>query len=109
MMTTRIVFTALVTLLVSGCLPPDPTVGKGQVNLTPEITQHYDRYQSERSPGHFALSADGRYAHYNYCPDGRCLRGSKSQAIYDCEKISNGSPCKIYGAFGEVVWESPDG
>ncbi|MEZ5934922.1 MAG: hypothetical protein R3F54_23915 [Alphaproteobacteria bacterium] len=95
--------------LTGACLPPDPTIGKGQVHLTPTIQQAFEQYKHERSPGHFAVSADGRYAHYNYCPENRCLRGSKTQAIYGCEKRSKGSPCKIYGAYGEVVWENPNG
>ncbi|MGI9484536.1 MAG: hypothetical protein ACR2RF_01380 [Geminicoccaceae bacterium] len=91
--------------LLSGCLGQDPLVGKGAVNLSPDVQQGFEQYLQERSPGHFAVSADGRYAQYNYCPDGRCLRGSKNSVIYACEKRSKGSPCKIYGAYGEVVWQ----
>ncbi len=98
----------LLGTLVAGCLPPDPTVGRGAITLSPGVQQGFEQYQNERSPGHFAVSADGRYAHYNYCPDGRCLRGSKTQAIHACEKGSKGSPCKIYGAHGKVVWEDAD-
>ncbi|MEM8951774.1 MAG: hypothetical protein AAGA21_14570 [Pseudomonadota bacterium] len=94
--------------LVSGCLGPDPLVGKGAVNLSPVVQKGFEQYQQERSPGHFAVSADGRYAQYNYCPDGRCLRGLKNSVIHSCEKRSKGSPCKIYAAYGEIVWQDAE-
>ena len=94
----------LIGLVLAGCLGPDPLVGQGAVSLSPGVQKGFEQYKQERSPGHFAVSSDGRYAHYNYCPDGRCLRGSKKDVIYACEKRSNGSPCKIYAAYGEVVW-----
>ena len=108
MMKTAIVTLALGTL-VSGCLGPDPLVGKGAINLSPGVQSVFEQYKEKRSPGHFAVSANGRWAHYNYCPDGRCYRGSKNSVIYRCEQGSNGSPCKIYAAYGEVVWVDPEG
>lgn len=99
----------LLGLALTACLGPDPTVGKGRVNLSPGVQQGLEKYNDERSPGHFAVSADGRWAHYNYCPDGRCLRGSKNKVIYACEQRSKGSPCKIYAAYGQVVWVDPEG
>ena len=95
--------------LAIGCLPSDPTVGRGGITLSPGVQSFYQQYEQERSPGHFAVSADGRYAHYDYCPEARCLRGSKTKVIYACEQRSKGSPCKIYGAYGKVVWEEADG
>lgn len=95
---------AILGTLVSGCLGPDPLVGTGAVNLSPGVQKGFAQYKEERAPGHFAVSADGSYAFYNYCPDGRCYRGSKNNVIYRCEQGSNGSPCKIYAAYGEVVW-----
>ena len=94
--------------LLSGCLGQDPLVGKGAINLSSGIQQGFEQYKQERSPGHFAVSADGRYAQYNYCPDGRCLRGSKNSVIYGCQKRSKGSPCKIYAAYGEIVWQDSE-
>ncbi len=108
-MTMRTAMLAVVAgTLVSGCLGPDPLVGKGAVNLSPGVQKGFEQYKQERSPGHFAVSADGRYAQYNYCPDGRCLRGSKNSVIHSCEKRSKGSPCKIYAAYGQVVWQDAE-
>jgi len=97
--------TGLVVISISGCLGPDLLVGKGVINLSPGVEEGFEQYKGERSPGHFAVSADGRSAHYSYCPDGRCLHGSKNNVIYACEKRSKGSLCKIYAAYGQVVWQ----
>ena len=109
MLKSIIVITPLLGLGLTGCLGQDPLVGKGAVNLSPGVQAGFEQYRNERTPGHFAVSADGRYAHYNYCPEGRCLRGSKNDVIYACEERSKGSPCKIYAAYGEVVWVDPEG
>ncbi|MGI9499450.1 MAG: hypothetical protein ACR2P3_05400 [Geminicoccaceae bacterium] len=95
----------LIGLALTACLAQDPLVGKGAINLSPGVQQGFEQYKQERSPGHFAVSSDGTYAHYNYCPDGRCYRGSKNSVIYACENGSGGSPCKIYAAYGQVVWQ----
>lgn len=100
---------AVMGSLVGGCLPSDPTVGKGKITLSPRVQAGLEQYKQERAPGHFAVSADGRFGRYNYCPDGRCYRGSKNTIIHACEEISQGSPCKIYAAYGQVVWQDPDG
>lgn len=104
-----VIVTTIMGVAVSGCLPSDPTVGKGRITLSPQVQAGLEQYHDERSPGHFAVSADGRYARYNYCPEGRCYRGSKNAIIHACEKNSQGSPCKIYAAYGQVVWQNPDG
>ncbi len=96
--------TPVLALSLSACLPQDPSVGTGPIELSRRVQLGFEAYQKERAPGHFAVSVDGQEAAYNYCPDGRCLAGSKPEAIHRCEKRSGGTPCKIYGAKGEIVW-----
>ena len=94
---------AISSLSLGACVQ-DPSVGTGPIELSPRVQAGFEAYQKERSPGHFAVSIDGQDAAYNYCPDGRCIRGSKMDAIHRCEK-SSGRTCKIYGANGKVVWD----
>ncbi|MGI9493596.1 MAG: hypothetical protein ACR2QF_14460 [Geminicoccaceae bacterium] len=102
-MLARLAVTAvMIALSLSACVR-DPSVGTGPIELSPRVQAGFEAYQKERAPGHFAVSIDGEEAAYNYCPDGRCVRGSKTEAIHRCEKRSGGMTCKIYGANGEVV------
>ncbi len=103
------ILTTAIAALAGGCLPSDPTVGKGRITLSPAVQAGLEQYKQERAPGHFAVSADGRYGRYNHCPEGRCYRGAKTSIIHACEEVSQGSPCKIYAAYGQVVWQDPDG
>ncbi len=91
---------------LSAYLIQDPLVGTGPIELSPGVQQGFEQDQKERAPGHFAVSTDGSYASYNYCPDGRYFRGLKPDAIHYCEKGSSSVPCKIYGAHGEAVWNT---
>ena len=95
----------VIFLSLSACLPRDPSVGVGPIELNQRVQRGFENYQKERSPGHFAVAVDGNYYAYNYCSAGRCIAGSKPSAIHRCEERSNGVPCKIYGAKGEVVWD----
>ncbi len=104
-----VILTVVFAITLSGCLPPDPTVGKGKITLSPAVQAGLEQYKKERAPGHFAVSTDGRYGRYNYCPEGRCSRGSKNNIIHACEEAAQGASCKIYAAYGQVVWQDPDG
>ena len=100
--------TSIAMFTLSACVINDPLVGSGPLELSRGVQRGFERYQNERSPGHFAVSLDGRTYSYNYCPDGRCLQSSKNRSIYRCEQRSEGVPCKIYGAHGNVVWRAED-
>lgn len=95
----------VVALSLSACLPRDPLVGTGPIELSRNTQNGFEKYQSEFKPGHFAVAVDGRAYSYNYC-SGTCKKSSKMRSIYRCEQRSGGTPCKIYGAKGEVVWET---
>lgn len=101
------IFTPLLALGLAACLE-DPTVGRGGITLSPQAQQGFEAYKQVRSPGHFAVSRDGQAYYYNHCPDGRCRRGYKLDVIQKCESYSRGSPCKIYGSRGEVVWQDAE-
>lgn len=98
------VILALGTLL-SGCLPPDPNVGKGPITLSPQAKQNFEKYTATRSPGYFVVTEDGGSSFYNYCSSGRCYRTSSNEVIHRCEENANGRPCKVYASKGAVVWQ----
>ena len=95
----------IVALSLSACLPKDPSVGSGPIELSRNAQEGFEAYKKERSPGHFAVAVDGSTYAYNYCSAGRCYAGSKPAALHRCEQRSRGTPCKIYGSKGQVVWD----
>jgi hypothetical protein len=99
------IMTPIMALSLSACMIKDPSVGTGPIELSSRVQRGFDNYQTERSPGHFAVAVDGSTYAYNYCSAGRCRSGSKPSAIHRCEERSDGVPCKIYGAKGAVVWD----
>lgn len=105
MLKTLAIVAPVIALSVSACLPRDPSVGTGPIELSRNVQRGFEAYKAERAPGHFAVAVDGSTYAYNYCSEGRCLKGSKASSIYRCEQRSNGKPCKIYGSKGQVVWE----
>jgi len=95
----------VVALLLSACLPNDPTVGTGPITLSPGSQRNFEAYLEQRTPGYFALAEDGGGSSYTYCASGRCYRSSANKAIYQCEEINEGKSCKIYASKGKVVWK----
>lgn len=102
------VLASMMTFALSACVLDDPVVGSGPIELSRGVQRGYDQYLAERSPGHFAVSKDGRAYAYNYCSEGRCRQSTKTRSIYRCEQRSEGVPCKIYGAHGKVVWRTEE-
>ncbi len=100
--------TSIATLSLGACVLNDPLVGSGPIELSRVVQRGFERYQDERSPGHFAVSADGSTYSYSYCSEGRCLKSSKNHSIYRCEQRSQGTPCKIYGVHGKIVWRADE-
>jgi hypothetical protein len=102
---TRLVAPWLATLLgIAGCTINDPPVGAGPIQLSPAVQAGLAQYRQERVPGHFAVSLEGRHYAYNYCPEANCRRGEKLRAIEHCQTLSGGQACKVYAAYGQVVW-----
>ena len=95
---------ALSLSLIACAQVMDPTIGKGPISLSSDVEAAFAEYQARQKPRYFAVSADGSAYYYSYCDVSRCLRQVKTKVIEKCESFSNGSPCKIYGSQGKVVW-----
>jgi hypothetical protein len=92
------------TVLVGCNTVVDPSVGQGPIALSAQTQEAFADYQARQTPRYFAVSTDGEAYYYSYCDAGRCLRQAKTKVIDQCERYSNGVPCKIYGSQGAVVW-----
>ena len=68
--------------------------------------------KSKHDPMVMAISVDGNYSYYYYCPkqykaQGGCMDNNTSyKAILDCEKFSNGVPCFIFARERRIVWKN---
>jgi hypothetical protein len=100
-----VLFLLAASAALAGCNTViDPTVGQGPIALSAQTEKAFAEYQARQTPRYFAVSTDGRAYYYSYCDAGRCIRQPKTNVIDQCERYSNGSPCKIYGSQGAVVW-----
>ncbi len=82
----------------------DPSVGQGPIALSTQTQKAFTEYKAQQKPRYFAVSTDGEAYYYSYCDSSRCLRQAKTKVIDQCERYSNGVPCKIYGSQGAIVW-----
>lgn len=80
------------------------SAGSGPITLSPEVQAYYAEYRALNRPLAFAVSADGRAAAYNYCPEGDCLGNEVNAALEGCRERSSGEECFIYDIGGRVVW-----
>lgn len=80
------------------------SAGSGPVTLSPEVRADYAEYRALNRPLAFAVSADGRAAGYNYCPEGDCLGNEIHMALESCREQSSGEECFVYDIGGRVVW-----
>ena len=63
----------------------------------------WDRYRSDVSPIHFALSRDGRTCAYSLCPT-KCRRNRDPYRVLRlCEATAGDQPCTVYAYHGVVV------
>ena len=108
MTTTKLFAISTLAALLGGCLPNDPTVGSGPITLSPQAQRNFEAYKSQRSPGYFVVTEDGRGSIYNYCSSGRCYRASANEVIHRCEENADGQQCKVYASKGKVVWKTEE-
>ena len=95
--------------------------GKGSLKLSKYTMEHLMMYmygagntkysieKKKRSePTVIAISKDGNYSSYFYCPyeSGCNDTGVYWQAIKKCEKGSNGSPCFVFAKKRKIVWKN---
>lgn len=71
--------------------------------ISPEVMKSFEEYKQQKKPLYFAVSADGLYSWYIYCPERQCdmTRNYRRLAIDGCEK-SGGSDCRILAVGSEI-------
>ena len=73
-----------------------------------------DRKGKKNNPLLMTVSSDGSSSYYYFCPytitqcqDGLTRSsGMVADAIDNCEKNSNGSPCYLFAKFRKIVWDN---
>lgn len=71
--------------------------------LAPEIQAYFEQYLATPELGFFAVSADGCFASYSYCPESFCEEGLGYVALRGCNG-QDGRGCKIYAEGATIVW-----
>ena len=85
----------LLAILVLGLLFVNPAyskVGKGDLQMSPEVLKHFIKYLRNEYAKTFVISSDGKFATYTICGDISC---SGSSIFKQCKKES-GSKCYIF-------------
>ncbi|HAA91266.1 MAG TPA: hypothetical protein DCS82_01305 [Rhodospirillaceae bacterium] len=88
-------------------------VGKGPITLSNKVKRYLERYLDEGEPGAFAITADGKYALYMFCPGAFCSDEAyiKQDTVDNCEtkaeKRGITAPCRILAVGDEIVWDGP--
>ncbi|MDF1585885.1 hypothetical protein [Marinimicrococcus flavescens] len=90
--------------VLAGCLVNTQS-GRGPLTLSPQVEEAYQRYLETETPLAFAVSTDGQWASYVYCPDrGPCIGGERAKAVEYCER--SGKTCHIYDHMGRILWRT---
>lgn len=90
-------------LLLTGC---PSNVGSGPLQLSGNVSHAYEKFKTAFGAAVFAVSPDGQYYGYSYCPAGpdNCApAGIESIALASCDRRSP-EYCKIYAYGSKVVW-----
>lgn len=93
-------------LLLAGCQTTN-YAGTGPLRLSQRATDFLQKYLSLHNGAAFAISEDGRYYTYRYCPQASCVEGDHQYfAVQNCESNSKRT-CKILAVGRKVVWQGP--
>ena len=105
----RLLITAAV-LILAGCQGNSSYIGEGPLVLAPRIEHFFNEiYMKEHADsGIAAVSTDGNYLAYNYCPDTACRSSAFTSAVFYCESRYKKAPCKIYAIRDKIVWRFPE-
>ncbi|MAX47517.1 MAG: hypothetical protein CMM78_04855 [Rhodospirillaceae bacterium] len=59
----------------------------------------------------FAVSEDGFYSEYIYCPETKCIPSNQAmyRAIRACEERARGKKCKVFAINDKIVWKGFEG
>ena len=101
----------LASLLIGvSCSLEVPEAGKGPITLSPGVKASLEEYMGRDAPLYFAVTEDGRGAHYVYCFGGfNCVNpAARTQTLDNC-RSRNGRDCKLYAVRRVVVWQDVTG
>ncbi|MEQ9326151.1 MAG: hypothetical protein RJQ21_02515 [Rhodospirillales bacterium] len=97
-----------IAVLLAGCQTLS-LYGSGPMKLSSDAQRIVAHALKESSTAYVAVSADGKYAGYSYCPVGLGIQCTGNDgtvvAINACESRSRGRKCYIYAHGGRVVWD----
>ena len=83
----------------------DTTTGTGPLTLSSDVQHVFNEYLKRPTPLYFAVAENGQASFYSYCNEMQCARATSKAVIYECEKRSDGVPCKIYASGRNVTWK----
>lgn len=107
----KINFKILAILILPFFLAACPTnqdyFGTGPISLDASNLVGFENYKRAGiNAGYFAVTEDGTWYGYSYCPAGQCSGNTLMLAINSCENNSKGRECRIYAEGRTVVWDS---
>jgi hypothetical protein len=97
----------LAAILLAGCSSiGEGKAPQGKVTIDKETWAFYQEYLKDISPnrpGAFAVSADGKGAHYSYCEELQCIAGThyRSSALKGCNRHNQG--CFIFAFRDDIL------
>jgi hypothetical protein len=97
----------LCSIFLASCQSMSSNVGSGSIRLSPSVQAVFKKYLANPDSSYFAVSADGRYAGYSYCPFGKAVFHCEDSHGYGAIKVCNGEigrGCKIYAERKKIVW-----
>lgn len=88
------------------------TVGQGPVELSPQTAEHLARYMEVRGVKEFAISEDGYFSSYAYCPDLYNCDAKPNVVLRGCESLiaketGTEGKCWLFARNNEIVWQGP--
>ncbi len=102
----RLAAAVLLVAMVSGCQTAN-YAGSGPLTLSPASTAHLQKYLNEQNGAAFAVTEDGRYSMYRYCPQASCVSGDEQYfTVQRCESNAKRT-CKIIAVDRRIIWEGP--
>ena len=118
----KIILSIILSLLLFN--PSYAKWGKGQLKLSQNVMENVLMYmygagnkkysgnaKRKNDPDMMAISVDGNYSMYYYCPaeyraTGCIQEGLHRLTILGCEKRSNGTPCFLFAKKRRIVWKN---
>ncbi len=97
-------------LLLSGNAYAAKKWGKGELKLSPLVTEKFIEYikgNQSKAPYLFSVSIDGSEYQYYYCGAGlNNCRGGDEHILEQCEKYSKGVKCFLFARNRTIKWKN---